>query len=334
MKQSVNGQISLQVELSLKCDAAGFGDIVPTSTGGRVFTSLFSIFGIISLAVTVTLTRETVLEALEVGYRKRVHAVRSHRRSAHRKKRIAERWRAAIEWRLREASLPVWVKDDPELHQHWHFIKVIYGLWPWTRGHPHYAHAFGYSHRPQPHGMHLNLEALSCAQLETAAFETGVPLCRLLPAEFKMPEPRHQVDMFAPRVEGADSATGLNTSRPQFVPTHPLGLPLTHARIGRMAIMLGTFAFAVTERSFAKVAEAASESPQKETVEEKIKDSQTSLESHDSWSIAEQYESMRTGIEIEEKRAFAARLFVVCSFFMAFWMVCISLRHRNSSLKA
>jgi potassium channel subfamily K len=284
--------------------------------------------------VTVTLTRETVLEALEVGYRKRVHAVRSRRRLAHRKKLIAERWRAAIEWRLREASLPVWVKDDPELHQHSPFMKVIRGVWPWARGHPHYAHAFGSSHRLQPHGMHLNLEALSHVQLETAALETGVALCRLLPVGFKMPEPRHQVDMSAAQVEGADSATGSNTSRPQFVPTQPLCLPLTHARVGRMAVMLGTFAFAVTERSFANVAGAASESPQKGTAEEKIGDSQSPLIRHDSWSIAEQYESMRTGIEVEEKRAFATRLFVVCFFFMAFWLVCISLRDRTSSLNA
>ncbi|KAF8237414.1 voltage-gated potassium channel [Tricholoma matsutake] len=296
-------------------ETIGFGDIVPISTGGRIFTCLFSIFGFISLAVTVTLTRETVLEALEVGYRKRVRAVRSRRKQAHRKKKIAERWRAAIEWRLRETGLPIWVMDDPEMHKHTRCMKVLYDFWPWSTGHPQDAHSFNFSGRMHPHGMHLNLEALSRAQLETAALETGVPLCRLLPPGFKMPEPTHQDDMHMQRIEAIKAARGLNSSMPQFAPTQPLGLPMTHARIGRMAVMLESVAFAVTERSFARVAQAA-ELPPKET-----DDDQSSVNAPYSWTIAEQYESVRVGMEIEEKRAFAARLFVVWAFFIAFWMV-------------
>ena len=297
---------------------AGFGDIVPTSTGDRIFTCLFATFGIISLAVTVTLTRETVLEALEVSYRKRVQAVRRKRKEAHQKKKIAGRWRAAIEWRLRESSQPIWVKDDPEVHQHRRCMKVFYDIWPWRRGHPYYAHSFGAGGRMQPHGMHLNLEALSCAQLETAALETGIPLCYLLPQGFKMPAPRPHDDIHIARIERMKEAKW-GTSMPRFVPTQPIGLPMTHARIGRMAVMLESFAFAVTERSFARVAQAA-ELPQQETG-----DDQDSVDAPYSWSIAEQYEAMRAGMEIEEKRAFAARLLVVCVLFIAFWTVCISL---------
>ena len=295
---------------------AGYGDIFPTSTGGRIFTCLFATFGIISLAVTVTLTRETVLEALEVSYRKRVRAVRRKRREAHHKKRIAERWRSAIEWRLRESGRPIWVKDDPEVHQHRRCMKMVHDLWPWARGHPHYAHSFGASKRVQPHGMHLNLEALTCAQLETAALETGVPLGQLVPRDFKMPAPRPQDDIHMARIEGIKAAR--RGTAPQFVPTQPIGLPLTHARIGRMAIMLESFAFAVTERSFARVAQAA-ELPPPETG-----DDESPVSVPYSWSVAEQYEAMRAGMEVEEKRAFAARLVVVWTFFIAFWMVCIS----------
>jgi potassium channel subfamily K, other eukaryote len=305
---------------------AGFGDIVPTTAGGRVFTCLFSIFGFISLAVTVMLTRETVLEALEVGYRKRVRAVRLRRKRSHRMKKIVERWRAAIEWRLRESGQPIWVRDDPEKHQHRRCVKLFYDLWPWSSDQPYPEHSFGLSSRMHPHGMHLNLEALNCAQLETAALETGVPLSRLLPPGFKMPLLRDQDDAQMARVERIKSSgTGFGTSMPRFVPSEPLGLPLTHARIGRMAVMLGTFAFAVTERSFTRVAEAA-KVPPKET----DSDDQSSIDGPYNWSIAEQYESMRAGMEVEEKRAFAARLFIVWVFFIAFWMVCISLRTCHS----
>jgi hypothetical protein len=84
-----------------------------------------------------------------------------------------------------------------------------------------------------------------------------------------------------------------------------------------MAVMLGTSAFAVTERSFARVAQAA-ELPPKEPAD----DDESSINIPYSWSIAEQYESMRAGMAVEEKRAFSARLFIVWTFFVAFWMVC------------
>jgi potassium channel subfamily K, other eukaryote len=310
-------ELYLGIELSSNC-YAGFGDIVPTTTGGRVFTCLFSIFGFMSLAVTVTLTRETVLEALEIGYRKRVRNVRLRHKEAHRKRKIIERWRAAIEWRLRESGLPIWAKDDPEKHQHPRCVKVIYDLWPWSSDQPYSNHSLGLARtRMHPHGMHLNLEALTCAQLETAALETGVPLSRLLPPGFKMP--MDQGDTHMARAEGHKSGTGVGTSMPRFVPTQPIGLPLTHARIGRMAVMLGTFAFAVTERSFATVAQATTLPLPKADSDDQ------SVDGPYHWSIAEQYESLRTGMEIEEKRAFSARLFVVWVLFITFWMVCVFL---------
>ena len=51
---------------------AGFGDSYPQTTGARIFTCLYIVIGMVSLALTVSLLRETVLEGIEVSYRKRV----------------------------------------------------------------------------------------------------------------------------------------------------------------------------------------------------------------------------------------------------------------------
>lgn len=245
-----------------------------------------------------------------------MRAVRLRRKEAHQRKRIASRWNAAIKYRLRDSGLPVWVRDDPALHHHRGFVNIFHAFWPWSKTHPHYTHPSCPPDHKQRHGMHLNLEALSCAQLETAALETGVPLFRLLPSGFRMPAPRPQDDVIMARIEEAKSARGWGTAS-RFAPTH---LPSTHASIGRMAVMLESFALAVTERSFARPEVQTAQLPQSSTLSTQDRDS-VLVDSPLHPSIAEQYESMRESMAIEEKRAFAARLIVVWIFFFGFWMV-------------
>ncbi|KAF5383291.1 hypothetical protein D9615_005020 [Tricholomella constricta] len=308
-------------------ETIGFGDIVPNSTGSRVFTCFYSIFGIVNLALTVGLTRETVLEAIEVGYRKRVKAMRQHRRAVQLERRVFERWRAAIEFRLRRTGAPIWVKDPPEKHQHrrcaW-ATHVLDKVLPWPDGEGslsqyRYRHTVGHGHYPHPHGMHLNLEALTWPQLEAAAMEAGVPLRNLLPAGFK-----------AKRAECKDGAvdhpavvekTPGHSKSQVAVPPELTRMPLTHARMGRMIVMLGNFALAVDQSSFVKVpkpgelAAAAKRKRERESAASEIDDG------HRQRSVAEQYEVLRASMESEERRAFYVRLMVVWAVFFLFWMV-------------
>jgi potassium channel subfamily K, other eukaryote len=52
-------------------ETIGFGDITPISTGARVFVCAYSALGIVNLGLAVGSARDTVLEALEQGYRNR-----------------------------------------------------------------------------------------------------------------------------------------------------------------------------------------------------------------------------------------------------------------------
>ncbi|EEB97577.1 hypothetical protein MPER_03074, partial [Moniliophthora perniciosa FA553] len=130
--------------------AFGFGDIVAATVGARVFTCV-----------------ETVIEALEVGYRRRLHTVRERRKRTRWVRRVSNRWREAIEWRLREEGKPIWITDDPDSERAW-FIKFTDWIAPWM-----WPRAIRLGDVSHPHGMHLNLEALTDTQLEAAALEAG-----------------------------------------------------------------------------------------------------------------------------------------------------------------
>ncbi|CAE6511960.1 unnamed protein product [Rhizoctonia solani] len=52
-------------------ETVGFGDIVLTTTLGRVFSIFYNTFGIINLGLAVSTTRETIIESFENSYRKR-----------------------------------------------------------------------------------------------------------------------------------------------------------------------------------------------------------------------------------------------------------------------
>ncbi|KAF5356550.1 hypothetical protein D9758_008291 [Tetrapyrgos nigripes] len=187
-------------------ETIGFGDITMTTTGSKIFTCLYSVIGILNLALAVSLTRETVIEALEVSYRKRMEVVGNRRRRMHWARRVGRRWMSAVSWRLRESGKDVWVWDDEvELHEEDDdveapslfqklFRPVIKCYRFFRRSIPHlvdralpYQGTWEPSDKsplwdiPHPHGMHLNLEALTDSQLEAAAMEAGVPLVELVP---------------------------------------------------------------------------------------------------------------------------------------------------------
>ncbi|KAG6909925.1 hypothetical protein DXG01_014445 [Tephrocybe rancida] len=330
-------------------ETVGFGDIVPETTGARFFTCIYSMFGIISIALTVGLTRETVLEAIEVGYRRRVRAVRQRRRAAQFERRVVQRWTAAIEWRLRKAGLPVWVHDKAgrdhaheSAHRYRHWIRQH--LWPWTKKGSRYTRYFqGHSMgRMYPKGMHLNLEDLSWLQLESAAMEAGVPLYKLLPEGF---QPRGQSVRESERAvmgagdgsheDGAGnekvSSKGKGKAKERdnnlrFQPSPILqgenSLPLTHARLGSMILMLGNFALAMDEGSFVKVPKLGSDAAKAKRRRESP--AAINVGGHPASAtqpIAERYEAFRSTMIVEERKAFWVRFWLVWLIFLGFWMV-------------
>ncbi|KAG8717946.1 hypothetical protein FRC08_006288, partial [Ceratobasidium sp. 394] len=79
----------------------GFGDIVLTTTLGRVFSIFYNTFGIINLGLAVSTTRETIIESFENSYRKR-RAERDRMKHARAQIRAAEQM-------LRRMGVPVYV---------------------------------------------------------------------------------------------------------------------------------------------------------------------------------------------------------------------------------
>lgn len=333
--------------------------------------------------LAVSLTRETVLEALEVGYRKRVHAARTKRKNLRWQKRVAKRWRAAISWRLRERGQPIWVLNQPASSNNasntWifkarafvcqktlRFVEWSFPQWTWTSK---WKGLGGVAH---PKGKHLNLEALEGPSLEAAAMEAGVPLSELLPPGFaKRWAERHPSTLEgdatrrgAPFVPGStflpfplsrdnsrNSASQLGASAWAWVSRlqnaqssyDPNEIPLTHARLGRMMAMLGGFALAVDKSSALRggVTNRGGLSPRRAeaapastllipplltstgssgTASTTIPLSPTSQKRVPK-SLSQQYEAYRVAMEKEETKAFYARLVVVWTIFLIFWMV-------------
>lgn len=247
-------------------ETIGFGDIVPDDTGSRVFTCFYMAFGILLVGIAVAMTRETVLEGLEVGYRKRLRNLKLRRREARRFRHWEVRWRRAVEWRLKEAGKPLWAPDVHASKEEVRFVgldgdKDGAGEVHWMRK---WLETLGVKSampsadlrrhvRHHPRGKHLNIDALSPQQLEAAALEAGVPLEMFL----SPPSPR-------PQSERAGSQRSTSSTRSQHKageghrrlfwyhrhqdtngwPTSPQ--TPTHAQVGRMAAMVTKFAMAVT----------------------------------------------------------------------------------------
>ncbi|KDQ56001.1 hypothetical protein JAAARDRAFT_208252 [Jaapia argillacea MUCL 33604] len=56
-------------------ETIGFGDIVPTTVGSRIFTIVFSTIGILNLGLIITLARDTIVEGMDVLHWRHVKAL-------------------------------------------------------------------------------------------------------------------------------------------------------------------------------------------------------------------------------------------------------------------
>ncbi|CAE6459001.1 hypothetical protein ACGC1H_002100 [Rhizoctonia solani] len=88
-------------------ETVGFGDIILTTTLGRVFSIFYNTFGIINLGLAVSTTRETIIESFENSYRKR-RVERDQLKHARAHIRAAEQL-------LRRMGQPVYVPLSPSL---------------------------------------------------------------------------------------------------------------------------------------------------------------------------------------------------------------------------
>ncbi|KAK7685004.1 hypothetical protein QCA50_011839 [Cerrena zonata] len=276
-------------------ETIGYGDITPNSTGARIFVCLYMVFGILNIGIAIGMCRETILEGLEVGYRKRVRRMRLRRQEARRFRRWEARWRKAVEWRLKAKGLSVWVPDQHLDNEDVHFVGLegpqdgagethwvkkwfeTIGIWkPPLHNHRHT--------RGHPRGKHLNVDALTPQQLEAAALEAGVPLeMFLISEESYHPAKLHRggnSSLITRRRSHSPEPDGLEHSRfgttfglhrtpsANGWPSHPQ--TPTHAQVGRMAAMITKFALAVTGTHIRMVGHTSNQGfhPQKHNIPE------------------------------------------------------------------
>ena len=242
-------------------ETVGFGDIVPDNTGSRVFMCFYIVFGILNLGVAVGVARETIFEQLQARYRKRLAKIRHNYRD-HRRWRAWERkWKRAVEWRLREIPAEIWISDlegDSESvverarqESIWSSKRLISRIFHLPLEHQEHHKCF--REKGEIRGVtyghpttHLNVEALSDAQLEAAAVESGIPPSVL--RELRTRRAR------MPRIQsiGAESAVSMKQrwrrwfwSKDEPPPTEPPKTPFMRG-LEDMTGMLTKFAIATT----------------------------------------------------------------------------------------
>ncbi|KDR68339.1 hypothetical protein GALMADRAFT_256966 [Galerina marginata CBS 339.88] len=308
-------------------ETIGFGDLHPGSTGTRIFTCLYIAGGILNLALAVALTRDALLESAAINFRARLKAVEARQRERH----IRSRWRAAVRWRLRAKGCPTWVDDRDEerklrvglrRHHHWYsWLRHVWRrLWDelWREWEdPAWKYVYGRRHK------RLNLEALTEAQLKTAALEAGAPLFELVPKGLKL----------RGSVANGQATDDVTEPNPWF-PTSDTGgnsiitPPLTHVRMGGMITLLGRFALAVThgiqhEPQNTPISTDDGDEPgpyddtyTPTTAGRGVPFTRTMTMT----TMQEDVGSLAESLENEERNAFRARLTVALTLFIVFWM--------------
>lgn len=274
-------------------ETIGFGDIHPMDTGSKVFTCFYMAFGILIIGVAVAMTRETVLEGLELGYMKRVRKLRLRRHEARRFRHWETRWRRAVEWRLRAAGEPVWVSDDQIPHEEVRFMGL--GQGQDGAGQIHWAKRWlqpigsegsesdGQHNRPHfrghPRGKHLNIDALSSQQLEAAALEAGVPLQMFLSPPRNRQHREGGNDTNRPSSVGRAISGRSNILHLRHRSAEANGWPTypqtpSHAQVGRMAAMITKFAMAVTGTHVHMIGHAPETQPSEHRAEDVNRETQ------------------------------------------------------------
>jgi hypothetical protein len=163
----------------------GFGDIVSASTGGRIWTCAFATAGIVILGVTVGMTSDAVMEALEIEYKKHVGNARLLRREGGKRRKMESAWCDAVEKRLKERGEPVWVAATPRTPATMKHKDVeVRGEgekgagWMEVRKMQQWARSLRGGGGPAV-SLKLNVHALNNEEREAAAREAGVPLSSL-----------------------------------------------------------------------------------------------------------------------------------------------------------
>ncbi|KAJ3561435.1 hypothetical protein NP233_g10198 [Leucocoprinus birnbaumii] len=278
-------------------ETVGFGDIDPQTPGARIFSSVFTAMGIVILAVAIGQIREALLESIQANLYSRIRRAR--------RQRIMKRWMRAVEWRLGNARLPVWVPvHGPDDDLEWpREMELWNGKWRrfwWRLSNKvrrvgssvsrNNSENNGTTQTPMRCSKHmrLNVMALSEAQLRAAAMEAGAPLQELLP--------RHSDEEYA-------SYGGSETVSP------------THHRIGHMASVLRNFAYAV---SIGQTPSSAADS-----TEEGSPVSPLSAGTQSRLSGREDSTDGLTQVELEneEKRMCVIRITFAFTLFLGFWLV-------------
>ena len=190
----------------------GFGDIVPITAVQRAVVCVYASFGIVILGAAIRLISEAVIEGLEIGYRRRVRQYKKQKRQKRKEAEQARKWQLAIEKRLIERNLDIWVRDAPPLGPE-------VGNTPSRLSMPSLdTRSF---HFPVTGGAHLNTEGLFATELEAAAAEADVPLDKFVHQRIARPLGRIRGDThdsgLAPRNPtpgsgSAHSAAPLNIS--------------------------------------------------------------------------------------------------------------------------
>lgn len=251
-------------------ETIGFGDIVPKTTGARVWVCGYSTVGVINLGVAIGMSRETVLEAMEVAYRRKARNVMERLKEGRKRRHVVAHWRRGIEWRLKEMGVPVWIPDESHEQgagegkstkrtgQKGSGFIMINKAAEWAG----FADTkVGDTNILQgPNGMRLNVNALTRAELEACALEAGVPLDTLLPSDFiSVAEETATLHV--------DADVESNSSTPPGWIRHPLAphfenafrpteaRTLTHAKVGGMSALLTRVAVADVHKNATSVEE-------------------------------------------------------------------------------
>ena len=242
-------------------ETVGFGDIVPNSTGSRVFMCFYIVFGILNLGVAVGVARETIFEQLQISYQKRLAGVRHNYQDRRRWRDRERRWKRAVEWRLNEIPAETWIPDLEEdtdsmmdrarEESKWALIPFLGRIF--HIGFQHHEHHKLFREKGEIRGIahghpgtHLNVEALSRVQLEAAAVEAGVPHSVLRALR------RRLIHMSRTRSIGSESSTSVRQRWRRWFSSDseplPTGFATTQFMRGLedMTGVLTKFAFATT----------------------------------------------------------------------------------------
>jgi hypothetical protein len=121
-----------------------------------------------------------------LGFQDRVKAIHARQRE----RRIRTRWQAAVKFRLSANNLPTWVVDGTGKNdeQDWRYHH-------WCRWAKQSRDFLRKRLSRKPAGRHLNLGALTEAQMEDAALEAGVLLGDLLPPALHLAYAAKSYDM-------------------------------------------------------------------------------------------------------------------------------------------